>query len=57
MKWVDANTFEETDTVDGKARNSRRVVISNDGKVLTITTKGINAQGQPTSNVTVYERQ
>jgi hypothetical protein len=57
VKWIDAHTFEETDTVDGKLRNSRRVVISADGKVLTITTKGVNAQGQPTSNVTVYEKQ
>ena len=57
VKWIDAHTFEETDTVDGKVRNSRRVVISKDGKALTITSKGVNAQGQPTNNLTVYERQ
>jgi hypothetical protein len=56
-RWIDADTFEETDTVDGKVRTTRRVVISNDGKTLTITSKGTNAQGQPTNNVTVYEKQ
>jgi hypothetical protein len=56
-RWIDADTFEETDTVDGKVRTNRRVVISKDGKVLTITSKGTNAQGQATSNVTVYEKQ
>jgi hypothetical protein len=56
-RWVDAYTIEETDTVDGRVRNSRTAVISKDGKVLTVTTKGINAQGQPTNNVVVYEKQ
>jgi hypothetical protein len=56
-RWIDADTFEETDTVDGKVRTTRRVVVSTDGKVLTITSKGSNAQGQPTNNLTVYEKQ
>lgn len=56
-KWIDAYTLDEIDTVDGKVRNSRTGVISKDGKILTVTGKGVNAQGQPTSNVTVYEKQ
>ena len=56
-KWIDAYTIEETDTVDGNVRNSRRAVLSKDGKVLTVSTNGMNAQGQPTSNVAVYEKQ
>ena len=56
-KWVDAFTLEEVDTVDGKVRTSRTGVISKDGKMLTVTAKGVNAQGQPTSNTTVYEKQ
>lgn len=57
VTWIDGHTFEEIDTVDGKVRTSRRIVISKDGKVLTITSEGVNAQGQPTNNVTVYEKQ
>ena len=30
--------------------------ISNDGKTMTITTKGINANGQPVHNVRVYDK-
>jgi hypothetical protein len=56
-KWADAFTVEEIDTVDGKVRNSRTGVVSKDGKILTVTGKGLNAQGQPTNNVTVYEKQ
>jgi hypothetical protein len=56
-KWVDALTAEEVDTVDGKVRVSRTAVISKDGKILTVTSKGVNAQGQPTSSTTVYEKQ
>ena len=46
-KWVDAFTFESVDTIDGKVMASRTGVISKDGKMLTVTGKGINAQGQP----------
>jgi hypothetical protein len=31
--------------------------ISNDGKTMTITTKGVNANGQPVHNVRVYDKQ
>jgi hypothetical protein len=31
--------------------------VSKDGKTLTWTSKGINAQGQPTSGVQVFEKQ
>ncbi len=55
-KFLDADTLEEIDTVDGKLRTTRRIAISKDGKALTITGKGTNAQGQPTNNVTVYEK-
>ena len=56
-KWIDAFTFEGVDTIDGKVMASRTSVISKDGKMLTITSKGTNAQGQPTNNATVYEKQ
>ena len=56
-KWIDTFTLEEVDTVDGEVTNSKTAVISKDGKILTVTTKGVNAQGQPTNNATVYEKQ
>lgn len=56
-KWVDAFTLTEVNTLDGKVRTSRTIVISNDGKTLTSMSKGVDAQGQPTSNTTVYEKQ
>ena len=34
-----------------------KVVVSQDGKVMTITTKGKNADGEPFDNVQVYDRQ
>jgi len=32
-------------------------VVSKDGKVLTVTTKGTNAKGEATNNVAVYDKQ
>ena len=54
---IDERTFEETDSVAGKPTITRRLVASPDGKTLTITVKGTNAQGQTVNNVVVYERQ
>ena len=31
-------------------------VVSKDGKTMTVTSKGTNAQGQATSNVIVFEK-
>ena len=31
-------------------------VVSKDGKTMTVTSKGINAQGQATSNMVVFEK-
>jgi hypothetical protein len=54
---IDDHTYDDTDTVDGKVRTSRRVVLSKDGKTLTVTVKGVNAEGKLTNNVTVFEKQ
>jgi hypothetical protein len=56
-KWIDGSTIEEIDSVDGKVRTSRRAVLSKDGKVLTVTASGVNAQGQKVNNLIVYEKQ
>lgn len=52
-KWIDAFTFEVVDTVDAEVRTSRIGVISQDGKILTVRSKGLSAEGQ----VAVYEKQ
>ena len=36
---------------------TRREVVSADGRMLTITSQGKTAAGQPTSNMTVYDKQ
>jgi len=58
MKQVDANTFTtEQKKTGGKYHTSGKIVISPDGKKMTMTSKGVNAEGQPTSFTVVYDRQ
>jgi hypothetical protein len=57
LKRIDARTTERTNKKDGKVTATITRVVSADGKTMTATVKGTNAEGQPTSNVVVYERQ
>jgi hypothetical protein len=57
IKRIDAYTTESTLKKGGKVTTTARRVVSKDGKTLTLTIKGTNAQGQPTDNVAVYDRQ
>jgi hypothetical protein len=57
VKRIDANTFETTLKKAGKVVLTNTTVYSKDGKLRIITGKGTNAAGQPTTNVTVYDRQ
>ena len=54
---VDSHTTERVDTKGGKTTMTYNRVVSKDGKTMTVTTKGTNAQGQATSNVVVFEKQ
>jgi hypothetical protein len=56
LKRIDANTTEFTQKKAGKVVMSGTRSISKDGKVMTITTKGTNAKGQPVNDVEVFER-
>jgi hypothetical protein len=56
LKRVDANTSERTDSKGGKAVQTFIRVVSNDGKTMTVTIKGTNAQGQVVNNVVVFEK-
>ena len=58
VKRVDANTTTQTDKRAGKVVGTNRSVISNDGKVMTITTiGGLDVNGQPRNTVTVWDKQ
>ena len=49
--------MELTTKKDGKVVSKGKRVVSNDGKVMTITSKGTNAKGEATNNVAVYDKQ
>ncbi len=57
LKRISATTVERTDKKGGKVVQTITRVMSADGKSMTITTKGTNAQGQAVNNVAVYEKQ
>lgn len=56
-KRVSASTYEVIRKRAGKIVLTSTNVISNDGRTMTITTKGVNAAGQSINNVRVYEKQ
>jgi hypothetical protein len=57
LKRIDARTTVRTDKKDGKVVMTLTRVVSQDGKTMTVTAKGTNAQGQTVNNVTVWEKQ
>jgi len=57
VKRINARTTERTDKKGGKVAQTLRRVVSQDGKTMTVTTKGTNAQGQAVNNVAVFEKE
>ena len=57
LKRVDARTTERTDKKDGTVAQTLRRVVSQDGKTMTVTVKGKNAQGQDVNSTLVFEKQ
>lgn len=57
VKLVDANHIESTSKKGRDVLYTSKVAVSQDGKVMTITTKGKNPDGEPFDNVQVYDRQ
>ena len=58
IKQVDANTLTSTNTQkNGKYHVTNRTVISKDGKTMTTTSKGTNAEGKPVTATLVYDKQ
>ena len=56
-KRVDANTYENTWKKDGKPTVTAKVVVSKDGKTMTVTQTGTDAKGAKFTSVAVYDRQ
>jgi hypothetical protein len=57
LKRVDANTTDATLKKSGKVVQRTKVVVSNNGKVRTLTTTGTDAKGQKVNSVQVYDKQ
>lgn len=58
IKQVNANTLTFTaKKSDGKYNVSGRTVVSKDGKTMTSTSKGMNAEGKPYHATMVYDKQ
>jgi hypothetical protein len=56
LKRVDSHTTDRTDTKGGKVMMSYHRIVSQDGKTMTVTTRGVNAQGQATDSTVVFEK-
>jgi hypothetical protein len=56
-KRIDDYSYEVTNKLKGKTLTVARHVISKDGKTRTVTTTGMNAQGEKVNNTTVFEKQ
>ena len=54
---VDAKTITITSKQDGKVLATSTIVLSDDGKTRTTTTKGTDTKGQAINVVSVYEKQ
>ena len=57
VKSMSPYFVEYTTKIDGKLATTATEVVSTDGKTYTTTVKGTNAQGQPITTITVYDRQ
>jgi hypothetical protein len=56
VKRIDAMTLEAVNTRSGKETTRQRNVVSADGKTRTVTTTGVDGQGQAVNNVAVYDK-
>jgi hypothetical protein len=57
FRRLDSRSFEVVNKRDGRLTGTTRVAVSADGKTMTMTRSGTNAQGQPESNIGVWEKQ
>jgi hypothetical protein len=57
LNRIDDHTFEALFKTEGKLMTTRRVTVSADGRLMTVTITGTNAKGEAVNNVIVAERQ
>lgn len=57
MKRIDSHTTVSIMKKAGKVIATTRTVISKDGRVTTVTSKGTDAKGQPRNTVSVFDKQ
>jgi len=58
IKQINANTLsEERSKQGGKYHSTVRTVVSKDGKTMTGSTKGTDAEGKPFTSVAVFDKQ
>jgi len=57
VKRVGNNTFTAENKKGGKVLSTTRITFSADGSVMTMTTKGVDADGKPIISVRVYDKQ
>jgi hypothetical protein len=57
VKRIDTHTLEMVNKKGGKTTTTQRNVVAKDGKTRTVTTTGMDAQGQKVNNVAVFEKQ
>ena len=57
VKRIDANTLETVGKKGGKVTTTQRNVVSADGKTRTVTTTGMDGQGQKVNNVAVFVKE
>jgi hypothetical protein len=56
-KKIDDNTYDNTWKMGGKTTIVGKLVVSKDGKTLTVTQTGTNAKGEAVNNTIVYNKQ
>jgi hypothetical protein len=56
-KMVDDTTRDTTYTNNGKQLVAEHMVVSSDGNTMTVTVKGVDANGNPVDKVLVFEKQ
>ena len=57
LKRLDANTTERIEKKGGKVTQTLTRKVSSDGKTMTVTIKGTDAEGRPINNVAVLDKQ
>ena len=57
VKRIDATTLETVNKKGGKVTTTQQNVVSADGKTRTVTSTGVDGQGQKVNNVTVFTKQ